>query len=74
MQEFMLQSVVFCKGNFQKGPKSHEKLTQALQLRACQTLCNCAIQKQDDSSSNKQNDSFRRGPISHFMLYELYKR
>ena len=48
MQEFMLQSVVFCKGKFQKGPKSHEKRTQALQLRACQTLCNCAIQKEDE--------------------------
>lgn len=48
MQEFMLQSVVFCKGKFQKGPKSHEKLTQAPQLRACQTLCNCAIKKQDE--------------------------
>ena len=47
-QDFTIQSVFFCKGKFQKGPKSHEKLTQAVQLRAYQTLCNCAIQKEDE--------------------------
>ena len=42
----------FCKGKFQRGSKSHEKLTQTVQLRAFQTLCNCAIRKTLTSSAH----------------------
>ena len=36
----------FCnKVKFRKGSKSHEKHTQAVQLRADQTLRKCATQK-----------------------------
>ena len=40
----MIQPVFFCKGKFQKG----SKLTQAVQLRAYQTLCKSAIRKGDE--------------------------
>ena len=40
---------IFCnKDKFQKGSKSREKLTQAVQIRADQTLRECAIQKGDE--------------------------
>ena len=40
---------IFCsKDKFQKGSKSREKLTQAVHLRADQTLRVCAIQKGDE--------------------------
>ena len=40
---------IFCsKDKFQKGSKSRGKLTQAVQLRADQTLRKCAIQKGDE--------------------------
>ena len=39
---------IFCnKVKFQKGSKSHEKLTPAVQLRAGQTVRESAIQKND---------------------------
>lgn len=40
---------IFCN-KFQKGSKSREKLTQAVQLRADQTLRECAIQKMMERS------------------------
>ena len=40
---------IFCsKDKFQKGTRTREKLTQAVQLRADQTLHNCAIRKGDE--------------------------
>lgn len=40
---------IFCdKDKFQKGSKTREKLTKAVQLRADQTLRKCAIQRGDD--------------------------
>ena len=43
---------IFCnKVKFQKGSKSREKLTQAVQLRADKTLRECAIQNNGISSA-----------------------
>ena len=40
---------IFCdKVKFKKGSRSREKLTQAVQLRADQTLRECAVQKRDE--------------------------
>ena len=63
---------IFCnKVKFQKGSRSREKLTQAVQLRADETLRKCAILKGDVkilASINKSRHSCCRGPLSLFML------
>lgn len=67
---------IFCnKVKFQKSSKSREKLTQAVQLRADQTLRECAIQKGDESIlAATSRDIVAAEAHYHVSCYKNYTR
>ena len=67
---------IFCsKVKFQKGSKSREKLTQAVQLRADQTLRVCAIQKGDEKIlAVTSRDIVAAEAHYHISCYKNYTR
>ena len=81
MQEIIIRRVydpicIFCsKDKFQKRSKSREKLTQAVQLRADQTLRKCAIQKGDERIlAVTSRDIVAAEAHYHVSCYKNYKR
>lgn len=66
---------IFCnKVKFQKHSKSCEKLTQAVQLRADQTLRECAIQKGDANILAVTRDIVAAEAQYHVSCYKNYTR
>ena len=70
------QICIFCnKDKFLKGSKSREKLTQAVQLRADQTLRECATRKGDDKIlSVTSRDMVAAEVHYHVSCYKDYTR
>ena len=70
------QICIFCKKDkFLKGSKSREKLTQAVQLRADQTLRECATRKGDDKILSITNrDIVAAEAHYHVSCYKDYTR
>ena len=67
---------IFCnKVKFQKGSRSREKLTQAVQLRADETLRKCAILKGDEKILALTNrDIVAAEALYHCSCYKIYTK
>lgn len=64
-----------CKDKYQKGSKSREKLIQAVQLRADQTLRKCATQKGDENIlAVTSRDIVAAEAHYHISCYKNYMR